>query len=72
MPKYLDNDAYKVVEGAVPEITRLLELQCELNILSLNSSTKVFPTPLSVYLPYSVTDYLPEQGTIFSIQETLV
>ncbi len=28
VPKYLDNDAYKVVTGAVPEITRLLELQC--------------------------------------------
>lgn len=27
VPKYLDNDAYRVVEGAVPEITRLLELQ---------------------------------------------
>lgn len=29
VPKYLDNDAFKVVEGAVPEITRLLELQCK-------------------------------------------
>ncbi|KXN90231.1 Aldehyde dehydrogenase, dimeric NADP-preferring [Leucoagaricus sp. SymC.cos] len=27
VPKYLDNDAFRVVEGAVPEITRLLELQ---------------------------------------------
>ncbi|XP_006455963.1 hypothetical protein AGABI2DRAFT_195248 [Agaricus bisporus var. bisporus H97] len=27
LPKYLDTDAYRVVEGAVPEITRLLELQ---------------------------------------------
>ncbi|KAF9446190.1 aldehyde dehydrogenase [Macrolepiota fuliginosa MF-IS2] len=27
LPKYLDNNAYRVVEGAVPEVTRLLELQ---------------------------------------------
>lgn len=27
VPKYLDNDAFRVIEGAVPEITRLLELQ---------------------------------------------
>lgn len=27
LPKYLDNDAFRVIEGAVPEITRLLELQ---------------------------------------------
>lgn len=29
VPKYLDNEAFRVVEGAVPEITRLLELQCK-------------------------------------------
>ena len=28
LPKYLDNDAFKVIQGSVPEITRLLELQC--------------------------------------------
>jgi len=27
-PRYLDNHAFKVIEGSVPEITRLLELQC--------------------------------------------
>ncbi|KAJ3570930.1 hypothetical protein NP233_g4088 [Leucocoprinus birnbaumii] len=27
LPKYLDNDAFQVIEGAVPEVTRLLELQ---------------------------------------------
>ncbi|KAF8636269.1 hypothetical protein AX16_011039 [Volvariella volvacea WC 439] len=27
LPKYLDNDAYKVVLGAVPEVTRLLEFK---------------------------------------------
>jgi aldehyde dehydrogenase (NAD+) len=29
VPKYLDHDAFRVIEGAVPEITRLLELQCK-------------------------------------------
>lgn len=32
VPKYLDPDAYRVVTGAVPEITHLLEMECRLFI----------------------------------------
>lgn len=28
LPKYLDNSAFRVVLGGVPEITKILELKC--------------------------------------------
>lgn len=35
LPKYLDSDAYRVVTGAVPEITRLLELKCKFDLYNV-------------------------------------
>lgn len=32
LPRYLDQSAYRVVLGGIPEVTKLLELQCA-NIL---------------------------------------
>jgi len=44
LPKYLDNDAFKVIEGSVPEITRLLELQCALRFSYPMPSYLFFPS----------------------------
>jgi acyl-CoA reductase-like NAD-dependent aldehyde dehydrogenase len=37
-PKYLNPDAYRVVLGAIPETTKLLELQCTVFLLCLTSA----------------------------------
>lgn len=42
LPKYLDNDAFKVIEGSVPEITRLLELQCTSGISVHHRAVRFF------------------------------
>lgn len=71
LPKYLDTDAYRVVEGAVPEITRLLELQCGAKFFIRRFSALSHSLPLT-HLLCSVTNSFLKQGTTYSILEMLI
>lgn len=55
LPKYLDNDAFRVIEGAVPEITRLLELQC---VPLFSYSTSVLPMYTTLWHRHLTGDHI--------------
>jgi aldehyde dehydrogenase (NAD+) len=40
--QYLDTSAYQVVQGSVPEVTKLLELQCMFTVILVVFITNVY------------------------------
>lgn len=59
IPLYLDTSAYRIVCGAVPEITKLLELQCMYSLCFLLGNVDPIELFTGDHSEYSSVIYVP-------------